>query len=160
MISILSMDVSSVSTGWSVIINGKPKDYGLIKPPDGYDLSQKLLWFRNDFRKLLKLYQPSHVVVEETYMRNVKTLKTLVQFVGIINVECLDLLDLRPSFVSPNTVRSEFGLKTKEDVFKAVQSKYKAKFKHLTFDEGNDITDSVLQGIFWWNMIDKEKKDG
>jgi Holliday junction resolvasome RuvABC endonuclease subunit len=158
MIKILSFDVSSVSTGWAFLKEGKLEQFGVIQPPDKYSIQEKLYWFKSEVSALFEIYRPNHVLVEETYLKNVKTLKTLMQFIGVINLECFYKLRLEPVFLSPNTVRSEFGLKTKRDVFKAVKLKYKSKFKKIEFEDGNDITDAIMQALYWWKLI-KEKEN-
>jgi len=107
---------------------------------------------------LLKTYFPDYVIIEETYLRNVKTLKVLMQFIGVLNLECFFELSEEPIFVSPMTVRSNFELKTKEDVFKYVKNKYKVKLKKYTFETGNDITNAILQALYWDGVL-KEKED-
>ena len=158
--NILSFDVSSVSTGWSFIFDGKLKSFGVIAPSKSYSLQEKLYWFKSEVGALLKIYLPDHVVIEDTYLKNVKTLKTLMQFMGVINLECFFELGQEPSFVSPQTVRSYYKLKTKEDVFSYIQNKYKVKLKNYTFETGNDITDSILQGLYWYDVLSaKGEKD-
>jgi len=156
MYNILSFDVSSVSTGWAYLEDSKLKEFGVIKMSDKYSLQEKLYWFSKSIDGLLKICKPDHIVVEETYLKNVKTLKTLMQFIAIVNLRCYEILNKEPVFVSPNTVRSVFCLKTKEDVFNAVKSKYKTKFKSISFDEGNDISDAIMQAMYWLQIL-KEK---
>ena len=87
--------------------------------------------------------------VNKNLQQNVKTLKTLVQFITIVNIVSFELLNLPLNFVSPNSVRSFYGLKTKEDVFDYIKNKYKVKFKKYNFENGNDMSDAVLQGLYW-----------
>ncbi len=152
---LLSFDVSSISTGWSLLeyddeTYGTIKliDYGIIKILSDYDLQLKLLWFKYHVHMLLFIHKPDVVVIEETYLKNVKTLKTLMQFIGVLNLVCGEILEVTPEFVSPNSVRSMFKVGSKEEAFDYVKSKYKVKLKNLTFEEGNDITDSILQGLY------------
>jgi len=152
--NILSLDVSSVSTGWAVFSGSKLNHIGKIVISSKYSLQEKLYMFRNELNSLLILHNPDYVVVEETYLKNVKTLKVLMQFISVVNIECFDTLKKEPVFVSPNTVRSNFGLKTKSDVFKAVKSKYKVKLKNYDYDSGNDITDAVLQGLYFYQIME------
>lgn len=158
---ILSFDVSSVSTGWSYFEGNRLQSYGLITRSIICDLSvaQRLFIFKKDAEKLLTKYLPDHVVVEETYMKNVKTLKTLMQFIGVLQLACYELLEcLEPTFLSPNTVRSYFGVKTKEEAFELVSKRYNKTLKDLNFKNGNDISDSILQGLYWIEYL-KEHKD-
>jgi len=156
---ILSFDVSSVSSGWALLVGGKLQEFGIIKISSGYQLQEKLYLFKNNVNALLKIFKPDYVVVEETYLKNVKTLKTLMQFISVVNIETFEVLGNKPIFLSPNTVRSYFELKTKEDVFNYIKNKYKVKFKNIEFEEGNDMSDATLQALYWYNvLIKKEKK--
>jgi Holliday junction resolvasome RuvABC endonuclease subunit len=152
MSKILSFDVSSVSTGWAFLRKGKLIGFGTIQPHKGYTLQEKLYWFKNSINALLKIYAPDRVIVEETYLKNVTTLKTLMQFITIVNLECFEVLDEEPRFISPQTVRSYYKLKDKKEVFDYVKNKYKIKLKNYTFETGNDITDSILMGLYWYNV--------
>lgn len=151
MARIMSFDVSSVSTGWALLDDNRLRSYGLITRSIICDLSmaQKLFIFKKDAEQLLMKYKPDYVIIEETYMKNVKTLKTLMKFIGILQVACYELLDcLESTLISPNTVRSYFKVKTKEDAFDFVTKKYNKTLKNLNFKSGNDITDAILQGLY------------
>jgi Holliday junction resolvasome RuvABC endonuclease subunit len=159
---LLSFDVSSISTGWSLFDDGRLKSYGLITRSIICDLSvaQRLFVFKKDVEHILLHYTPDCVVVEETYMKNVKTLKTLMQFIGVLQLACYELLDcLEPVFLSPNTVRSYFGVKGKEEAFDFVFNKYKKTLGKLDFKSGNDITDSILQGLYWLKYLKEHNNE-
>jgi len=153
MSKILSFDVSSVSTGWSFLFNGKLEEFGKIMPPPSFRLMEKLYWFKHNVDVLLRVFWPDYVIVEETYLKNVTTLKVLMHFVTVLMLECYESLDEEPVLISPMTVRSHFKLKTKEDVFDYVSKKYKVKLKDYTFKTGNDITDATLQGLYWYDIL-------
>lgn len=154
--SILSFDVSSVSTGWALILKDRPKKYGKVTIDKRLSIPEKLLLFKLGVVKLLCEYNPDFIVIEETYMRNVKTLKTLMQFIGILNEASLTLIGKKPVFISPNTVRSYFKVKGKEEAFEFTNKEFKLK---MNFDEDNDITDAILQGIYYSAVL-KESEDG
>ena len=158
MSKILSFDVSSVSTGWAFMFHGKIREFGTIEPPKSYRLQEKLYWFKSASNVLFKTYFPDYVIIEETYLKNVKTLKVLMQFTGVLNLECFLELGAEPLFISPQTIRSYYELKTKEDVFEYVKNKYKVKLKKYTFETGNDITDAILQALYWNDAL-KENGD-
>ena len=156
MSKILSFDVSSVSTGWSFIFGGKFKEFGTITPQKSFRLQEKLYWFKSNVNALLKIFEPDYIIVEDTYLKNVKTLKTLMQFVSVVNTQCFEVLGEEPIFVSPQTVRSKYKLKNKEEVFNYMKNKYKVKLKNYTFETGNDITDSALQGLYWYGVLSEK----
>ena len=150
---LISLDVSSVCTGYSYFEDGKLQEFGKIIMPKKHSLQDKLWWFKSQVDALLMLYKPNKVIVEETYLKNVKTLKTLMQFITVVQMSCYKL-DIEPIFIYTVTVRSKFGLKTKEEVFEFVKSKYKKLLKKYEFDDGNDITDSIAMGLYF---LEKEK---
>jgi len=157
---ILSFDVSSVSTGWSLFKDDKLVVHGVIKIPIEYELQTRLLWFKYHIHMLFMMYKPKIVLVEDTYLKNVKTLKTLMQFIGVLNLMCGEILGVVPTFLSPNSIRSVFELKTKEDVFGYIKNRYKVKLKELTFENGNDITDSILQGLYHIEKMKEVENNG
>ena len=159
MSKILSFDVSSVSTGWSFIFGGKLEGFGVIVPQKSFRLQEKLYYFKNEVNALLTIYDPGYVIIEETYLKNVTTLKVLMQFITIVNIQCFEVLGAEPVFVSPQTVRSHYKLKNKEEVFKYVKNKYKVKLKKYTFETGNDITDATLQGLYWYGVLSEKGEE-
>ena len=90
MSKLLSFDVSSVSTGYSFFDNGKLKECGVIPISNTLSRQEKLYVFRANVKVLLRLYEPNVVVIEETWMKNVKTLKSLTRFVTTVEMECYD----------------------------------------------------------------------
>lgn len=155
-LKVLSFDVSSVSTGWALITFGKPKKYGAIKLDKKLSISEKLVMFKLAVVGLLCEHTPDHIVVEETYLKNVKTLKTLMQFIGVLNEASLTIVGKQIKMVSPQTVRSSFKVKTKEDAFEFVNKKFKLR---ANFDDDNDVTDAILQGLYYYNFF-KENENG
>ena len=155
---LMSFDVSSVCTGWSYFNKGKLKYFGLITRTmiKNFSVPQKLFIFKKEVDKVLLKYKPTHVIIEETYLKNVKTLKNLMQFIGVLRERVYELLSIEAVFVNTSTVRSRFKLKGKEAVFVFVKDKYKQELKGYTFKNGNDITDSILMGLYF---LEKEKND-
>ena len=148
MSKLLSFDVSSVSTGYSFFEDDKLKECGVIRLASTLGRQDKLYVFKTNVQVLLRLYEPDEVVIEETYLKNVRTLKTLTRFVTAVEMVCYDH-HVTPVFLNTMTVRSHFGLKKKEEVFDYVKNKYKVKLKKYDFASGNDITDSILQALYW-----------
>lgn len=155
---ILSFDVSSKSTGWSLLDHNENLIlFDVIQPPK-LELQFKLYWFYIHVNGLFSILKPDVVIVEETYLKNVKTLKVLSQFIGIVNLLCA-VYNTAVVFVSPNTVRSAFKIKTKEDVFSFVRNKYKVKLRSLSFDSGNDITDSIILALYYISIVNGDDKN-
>lgn len=153
MAKILAFDVSSVSTGWALLDKGKLKEFGTLQPHKKYCLQEKLYWFKNNIITLLKIFDPDHVVAEETYLKNVTTLKVLMQFITVVNLECFEVLDKELVFISPLKARSYYTLKDKQGVFDYMKNKYKVKLKNYTFTTGNDISDAILIGLYYHDVL-------
>lgn len=150
---IVSFDVSSVSTGWSYLVRKNLKKFGVIQPPKKFSTGQKLYYFNYAVESILKMCKPSHVVIEETYLKNVKTLKNLMQFIGVANLNCMDVLEIDPFFANILTVRSKFRIRSKEEAFELIKALYKPRLDDYSFEEGNDITDSILQALYYYEYV-------
>lgn len=148
---LMSFDVSSVSTGWSYFLDGELSTFGKLEPNKDFDLQTKLYWFGLQLMCLFNICRPDTILVEETYLKNVKTLKTLMQFVGVLHFVAYDYT--QPESVNVNTVRSYFGIKSKQEAFDFVKNRYKRKLRLFEFENDNDVTDSILQVLYW---IEKE----
>jgi len=155
MSKLLSFDVSSKCTGYSYFVDGILEECGVIQLSDKLNHYEKLFVFKKNVQVLMHLYMPDNVVIEETYLKNVRTLKILTSFVTVVELVCYDN-HIEPEFARTVTVRSYFGLKNKEEVFDYVKDKYKVKLRNYDFESGNDITDSILQALYW---IDKETEN-
>lgn len=170
---ILSFDVSSVSTGWAFFRRKELLSFGVISNfTEDISLVEKLFVFENRIIELLEKYKPDVVLIEETYMKNVKTLKALMQFIGVLQVNCFRRFKIFPIFLYPITVRSHFKLKDKKDVFDFIKEKYGTMMRDYVFENpktkgsksyiksrnlriGNDVSDASLQGLYY---IEKTKE--
>jgi Holliday junction resolvasome RuvABC endonuclease subunit len=85
---VLGLDVSSLSTGWTIIVEGENavelQDYGLITNDERDCLGLKLDNFAQELHKVLVKYPDIQWVgIEDTYEQNVVTMKTLSKFAGV-----------------------------------------------------------------------------
>ena len=81
---ILSLDVSAAKTGWAVTNNGKDFIAGIIETKPKFTQAERLVLFNLELVKVLKTYQPTEIVIEDTFGgKNVKTLKILSEFAGL-----------------------------------------------------------------------------
>jgi len=83
----LGLDVSSVSTGWSILETGRDSvglaDYGLITNSDKECLGSKLDHFAAQLHEVLVKYSDVQWIgIEDTYEQNVVTMKVLSKFAG------------------------------------------------------------------------------
>lgn len=151
---ILSLDVSSTSTGWSYSYNDKLVDYGKIAPSSKLDRAQKLNYFRKELIKILNKRKPTHIVIEDTFVgANPKVTKLLAEFAGVAKECCQDTLFINPYVMTNTTVKSYFGVKTKDGLYDEVVKMYKLDKKEWTFSKYNDISDAVAQSVCYYEYI-------
>lgn len=150
---ILSLDISSVSTGWCFLIDDKIKEYGIIKiNSNKFDKFDRLLKFREELLKVLTKYKPEHIIIENGFFgRNIKTLKLLSNFIGVGIECCYSITGVKPYIMANTTPKSHFGVRSKEDLFNKVVKIYKLSNKHWKFDTHNDITDAIAQGMCYYD---------
>ena len=154
-IRILSLDVSSVSTGWCYSVGRRTaSSYGIIKTDPKLDISERLIIFKNELIRVLNKRSPTHVVIENGFSgRNVKTLKVLTKFAGVAQ-ECIKReTDITPYVMNNKTVKSFFGVKTKRELYDAVVEKHMFWTKGFKFKTHNDIVDAWAQALCYYVTI-------
>lgn len=149
MSKILGLDVSSASTGYCIINNGKliKKSMGTINPNSKFSLGQKLLFFENELIKIIEAYAPDVIIMEDIYRGpNIKTFQTLAMFRGVCFKIVFNKLGKDPICVMPTEARKLISIgPSKEDGFNFVVNKY--KLPDFNFDTHNDICDAVVLGL-------------
>ncbi len=149
---IISLDVSSKSTGWSFFIDGRLKSCGVINTDDKVDLSLRLNEFRRKLANLLADKRPTHVVIENNFARtNIKVLKILSQFAGVASECCIAIRGITPYIMSNTTPKSYLKVKNKEQMFDAVVRLF--EFEDWEYKKHNDMTDSIAQGLCYYDKV-------
>ena len=151
---ILSLDISSVSTGWS-IYDGKNFICGTILLNKKIDNVIKLQKFREVLRILLLKEKPTHIVIEAVFMGiNVRTIKILSEFSGVAKECCVSTLDIIPYIIENTTVKSFFKVRKKENLYHFVLSLFDLEEKDdMPFKTNNDIFDSIAQNIYYCDIV-------
>jgi Holliday junction resolvasome RuvABC endonuclease subunit len=99
---LLSIDLSSTCTGWSIfdMSNHKPIAFGIIKGKNFKDTSnlritmRRLVQMAEELLLIIKTYSPSHIVIEEIAgSKNRIGQKTLDMMHGILMYHIMPLLD-------------------------------------------------------------------
>ena len=141
---VLSLDISSVSTGWCILNDLTLVDYGIIKLYKALDTAEKLRLFRLELVRILLHYSPDVVVIEDTFFqKNVKTLKLLSYFVGVA-MEAAYSEGSSLVFLAVQTVRSFFKVSSKKEIFNIIYKYFRLKGSFKTL---NDITDSIANAL-------------
>lgn len=152
---ILALDVSSSSTGYAVLRSGRwnksSASYGLIKPPTGIPLGQKLVFVRDEIQKLLRKVKPNVVVIEDVFSgRNVSTMKLLARFNGVVIEVSRRYLKDEPVIALTTKVRAflECGRK-KEEAFRYICKRYNLDW---SFNKMNDVTDALCLALYVYGI--------
>lgn len=148
---ILALDVSSRSTGWCVLRDGRwnksKASYGFIKISSSLTLARRLVLFRNELQAVIRAVHPTHIIIEDVFRgRNVSTMKLLARFNGVAIELSRRLLRRDPVVALATEVRSFLGCgRKKEEAFKFVCAKYKLDW---SFSKMNDVTDALCLALF------------
>ncbi len=144
---VMSLDVSSTSTGWSFVsTKDNVLEYGKIVPNKKLDLPEKLTYFRKELIKVLKKYKPTDIVLEDTFVGlNPKVTKLLAKFGGVAEQTVFEYCSKAPYIMSNTKPKSFFKTKKKVLLFTVVADLVGLGDAEHTFKEWNDITDSIAQ---------------
>ena len=155
MSKILGLDVSSSSTGYCIINNGRlvKSTLGTINPNSKDPYGKRLQFFAEELIGLLKKYKPDKGVMEDIFKGpNDKTFKILAMFRGVCFLKVFEEIGNDPICVMPTEARKLVGVNgiAKEDGFEFVKNKY--AFSDYKFDTHNDITDAIVLGLAGYQM--------
>ena len=150
---ILSLDVSSASTGWCIISKDRV-EWGTITTSPKQCRADRLTKFRNELIDITNLNNITHVVMEDLFLgHNVKTLRILAEFFGVGEQVCYEYIGIEPYIISNKTVKSFFKVKTKEELFDFLMEILEFDKNILTFKKDNDIIDSRAQLMCYSDSI-------
>lgn len=164
MTKILSLDISSVSTGYAIFENDKLIDYGIIDTSKIKLHGERLVAFEKELKSLIAKYNPEVIAAEDIYKgRNPKTHKILALYHGITYKLCFEHLKSDPNVLYAGEIRSivgnaynavlkKKGVKDKQLTFDFIKEKY--SFSSFEFKKHNDITDAIAIGLAIANIID------
>lgn len=149
---IISLDVSSKSTGWSFFLDDRLKSCGVINTDSKLDLPLRLNEFRRKLANLLADKSPTHVVIENNFARtNIKVLKILSQFAGVASECCVAIIGVTPYIMNNTTPKSYLKVKNKEQMFDAIVEFF--EFDDWKYKKHNDMTDSIAQGLCYYDKV-------
>ena len=115
---ILSLDISTASTGWCITSNGCLFTLGNIVVDSKLSTSVKLCLFAEELESILIKYSPTHIVQEDIFSgKNVSTMKRLSEFAGISKYMCYNICNIEPYIISNKTVKAYFKAQDKQLLF-------------------------------------------
>lgn len=147
---ILSLDLSSKSSGYAILNNGKIIDYGTITSNDPYFVNRG--HYMAEFVRLLfsKYGSFDIVVIEELkVIKNQRTLAILGIVQGMVIRECFNS---QVEFVMPTVWRKPYGLNGKRE-------EAKKKAIQLCRDKGLDVStddeaEAIILGKYFSKRVD------
>jgi Holliday junction resolvasome RuvABC endonuclease subunit len=140
---LLSLDLSTVSSGWAVFQDGHLQEAGKIvaKQKELYDRIGEM---RSGVLDLLIFHNPDHIVIESVFSgNNLKTAAILSELQGVIKYLCWEN-EIPWSNISVSTVRKHFAVRTKKAVFDIIKQDYGDWVK--LYNSCNDISDAIAVG--------------
>jgi Holliday junction resolvasome RuvABC endonuclease subunit len=144
---LLSLDISSQSTGWSIWKDGSLDGYGLIKTKSKDGWGKRLTEFRTALELIFDTYKPDTVCIENIYRGpSAISFKVLAFFHGVAYNVIDEKLKSDPTLISVSETRSIIGkplgvvCKSKEQAFHIMTETF--GLLDWDFKETNDIVDS------------------
>jgi Holliday junction resolvasome RuvABC endonuclease subunit len=112
---ILGLDVSSSSTGWSVIEANENtvllKEYGLIRGDSSMNSTQRLYFQGNELKKIIEKIKPDEIGIEETVLvRGPKIMRTLSRFSGVAIFQSYSYQKKDLHFFEPSQWKKYLGI--------------------------------------------------
>jgi len=156
---LFSLDVSSTSTGYSIIKKGRfrkvNKYFGKIMPDKKLDLAEKLSYFRSELVKLLEKYKPTCVAIEDVFVGRVNSAIILSRFSGVAIETVYTTTGIKPILMESSKVRRILSAgRKKEETFNYIITRF--NITDWDFSTTNDIVDSIALGL----AVIKDLKDG
>ena len=153
---ILSLDTSSVKTGWSYFFDGKYIESGTIDLSKIKDLDVRIKTMILSIGEVIDKFEPNHVVIEDIVVeRNWHTFKVLAIIVGAVYGLCVNK-NISYSSLSPTQWRNiiDSGTKPRKRDELKIWGKDKVKML-INIDMNDDQADAVLIGYSYL----KERED-
>lgn len=144
---LLSLDISTVATGWAIFDDGKIAHSGLIEPDRNLSDSARYYWITHHVTGLIKMYKPNDVVIEDTfYLKDPTVLKKLNRIAGQVMYIWYSMSGKSPYFYMAVQARKSIpelkGNAKKEEIVEAVNKFFGLRGK-LTDD---NIADAIVTG--------------
>lgn len=151
---ILSIDQSTIKSGWSLSFNGKIEFYGTIDLHKVKDSHDKFHQMCMSIHNLIKDNKCDVVVIEDVAMQtNIKTAILLSRLQGSIIQSCL-MLDEPYFIITPTQWRKSIGLKqgrVKREELKAQAIEYANTYLGKT-DIPEDCAESICMNIAYQKL--------
>lgn len=143
--TILGLDISSSSTGWSLLEDDKLLDYGLVKPEGVMNTTQRLYFFGNEIKKIIERCEPGEIAIEETILvRGPKIMRVMARFSGVALFQAYSYQKRDVKTYEPQVWKKCLGLKGNANK-PSVQLFICEKFKLLEVDKIKEYAQELEQ---------------
>ena len=156
-IILLALDSATVSTGWSISINGKIKDYGYfyITNKDN-KLTTRINFMKKEVEKLLSKYNVNACVMEDVINKNFIATVALSKLAGVL-FDTLYERDIPTIKLAPVAWKSKCDINNYKDEINRFGKNSREESKELTYEYVKDKLSLDIQKEF--NGVCKEHKD-
>lgn len=159
MIKVLSLDTSTKMTGWSIFIDGKYNDCGLIDLSDMKEKAEERIPIMiEEIEDVISSSTPDIIVVETTVVaRNVASQRLLTMLLGMIWHICLKR-NIEFQSVRPTEWRSWVSSEKKGNKREELKAWSVNKVKELygVVTVSDDVSDAILIGYGYVNRFKDE----
>lgn len=158
---ILSLDLSSKSSGWSIFENKELKEYGCITSAST-DLIKRIHIMTDGIKNILEKNKIDKIVVEEVRpemgTQNIKTHRALLWLQGSIAIMVHDNFKLELEYIYPSEWRKICGIKTGSGVRRDELKPKDIMFVKEKFgiEVNDDIADAIGIGYAYLNQINEK----
>ena len=151
--TVLGLDTSSTSTGWSLFIDDKYQNSGLIDLKKYKDTTERLKCMVIELQNLINYYSPTVVVIETpVVVRNPQTQRLLTTIYGAVYGKCvwddIQFKDFRPTEWR-KLIDSGKKPRKREELKEWSKQKVRALFGIKNIND--DVSDAILIGQAYIN---------
>lgn len=143
--NVLSLDLSSKSSGWCVAIDKTMVDYGCISCC-ARDVIQRIYIMRDSVIEIIKKYDINEVIIEEVHpdFKNLHTIKVLLWLQAAIVFGITDYnRNIEINFILPSEWRASLGIKGNSKRSIAKQQDINHVKEKFGIEVNDDIADSI-----------------
>ena len=159
---LLSLDLSSKSSGWAIFEDGILKDSGCISSTST-DLLKRINIMKDEIKTIVEKYKPNKVVAEEVRpengMQNIKTHRALMWCQAAIALMLYDYnKKLELELIYPSSWRAAIGIKTGRGIKRTSLKEKDIQFvkENYNLDVNDDEADAICIGYASCHDIETE----
>lgn len=148
---ILSLDLSTKSSGWAIFEDGFLIEYGCITA-SSTDLIKRIIKIENELEEILKKHKDidkaiAEEVRPESGMQNIKTHRALMWLQGYIAI-LLHKYKINLDLIYPSSWRAAIGIKTGRGIKRTSLKEKDIQFvkENYNLDVNDDIADAICIG--------------